>query len=142
MNEEIVTVRPETLRIKFPAFADPGKYSNEVLENIIETATCYISAKNKGPLKNCYRVQAICLMAAHLLTLRDRMSQGGNMGSVGAVASSSVGNVSVSMVQPPNQTQYEYWMNLTGYGAELLRLLAIFANGGLYVGGSYETVLR
>lgn len=141
MAEEVI-VTPAIFRARIPAFADTTKYPDAVVENILETATCYITAKNRGPLRDIYRVQAICLMAAHLLTLRDRMAQGGNTGTVGAVASSSVGNVSVSMVQPPNQTQYEYWMNLTGYGAELLRLLAIFANGGIYWGGSYETVLR
>lgn len=137
-----VTVTPFTLRERISAFSDPTKYPDNVLENIIKTATYYISTKNLGPLRDCERVQAICLMAAHLLTLRERMAQGGNTGAGGTVASASVGNVSVSMVQPPNQTQYEYWMNLTGYGAELLRLLAIFANGGIYWGGSYETVLR
>lgn len=141
MAEEVI-VTPAIFRERIPAFADTTKYPDMVVENILETATCYITAKNRRPLRDMCRVQAICLMAAHLLTLRDRMAQGGNTGTVGTVASSSVGNVSVSMVQPPNQTQYEYWMNLTGYGAELLRLLAIFANGGLYWGGSYETVLR
>ena len=141
MAEEVV-VTPEIFRERIPAFSDTEKYPDRVIENILETATCYITEKNRGPLRDKCRVQAICLMAAHLLTLRDRMAQGGNNGTVGAVASSSVGNVSVSMVQPPNQTQYEYWMNLTGYGAELLRLLAIFSNGGIYWGGSYETVLR
>lgn len=141
MAEEVI-VTPAIFRERIPAFSDTEKYPDAVIENILETATCYITAKNRGPLRDTCRVQAICLMAAHLLTLRDRMEQGGNNGTVGAVASSSVGNVSVSMVQPPNQTQYEYWMNLTGYGAELLRLLAIFANGGIYWGGSYETVLR
>lgn len=137
-----VTVTPAMLRQRIPAFADTTKYPDAMLENVIETATCYISAKNLGPLRNGCREQAICLMAAHLLTLRERMAQGGNNGTGGAVASASVGNVSVSLQQPPNQNQYEYWMNLTGYGAELLRLLAIFANGGIYWGGSYETVLR
>lgn len=137
-----VTVTPAMLRQRIPAFADTTKYPDIVLENMIETATYYISTKNLGPLRGAYREQAICLMAAHLLTLRDRMAQGGNTGSGGTVASASVGNVSISLMQPPNQTQYEYWMNLSGYGAELLRLLAIFANGGMYWGGSYETVLR
>lgn len=139
---EVVIVTPEIFRQRIPAFADVDKYPDDVLTNIIETATCYITAKNIGPLRNTCRVQAICLMAAHLLTLRDRMAQGGNSGATGTVASSSVGNVSISLVQPPSQTQYDYWMNLTGYGAELLRLLAIYANGGIYWGGSYETVLR
>ena len=141
MAEEVI-VTPAIFRARIPAFADTTKYPDVVIENMIETATCYVVSKNIGPLRDNFRVQAICLMAAHLLTLRDRMAQGGNAGAVGAVASSSVGNVSISMVQPPNQNQYEYWMNLTGYGAELLRLLAIFGNGGIYWGGSYETVLR
>lgn len=141
MAEEVI-VTPAIFRARIPAFADATKYPDVVIENMIETATCYVVSKNIGPLRDNFRVQAICLMAAHLLTLRDRMAQGGNAGAVGAVASSSVGNVSISMVQPPNQNQYEYWMNLTGYGAELLRLLAIFGNGGIYWGGSYETVLR
>lgn len=136
------TVTPEMLRAKIPAFEDTGKYTDETLTGILDTATCYISTKNCGPLRGKCREQAICLMAAHLLTLRDRMAQGGNTGSGGTVASASVGNVSISLMQPPNQSQYQYWMNLTGYGAELMALLRIYANGGIYVGGSFETVLR
>ena len=136
------TVTPEMLRSKIPAFADTGKYTDETLTGILDTATCYISTKNCGPLRGKCREQAICLMAAHLLTLRERTAQGGNAGMAGAVASASVGNVSVSLVTPPNLDQYQYWMNQTTYGAELMRLLAIFANGGFYVGGSFETVLR
>lgn len=142
MTQDTVTVTPAIMRERIPAFSDTTKYPDALLENMIETATCYVTDKNRWPMRDKYRVQAICLMAAHLLTLRDRMNQNGNAGTVGAVAGASVGNVSISMVQPPNQSQYEYWMNLTGYGSELLRLLAIFANGGLYWGGSYETVLR
>lgn len=140
MSDVIVT--PEMLRTRIPAFADTSKYTDETLSGILDTATCYVSTKNCGPLRAYCREQAICLMAAHLLTLRERTAQGGNAGVGGAVASASVGNVSVSMVTPPNQDQYQYWMNQTPYGAELMRLLAIYANGGLYVGGSFETVLR
>ena len=140
MTDAIVTA--EGMRARIPAFSDTTKYPASVLDNMLETATCYISARNCGLLRGKCREQAIYLMAAHLLTLRDRMNQGGGTGSVGAVASSSVGNVSVSMVPPPNQSQYQYWMNLTGYGAELMALLRIYANGGVYVGGSLETVLR
>nr|DAQ90532.1 MAG TPA: head to tail adaptor [Caudoviricetes sp.] len=140
MSDVIVT--PEMLRTRIPAFADTSKYTDETLSGILDTATCYVSTKNCGPLRAYCREQAICLMAAHLLTLRERTAQGGNAGVGGAVASASVGNVSISMVTPPNQDQYQYWMNQTPYGAELMRLLAIYANGGLYVGGSFETVLR
>lgn len=140
MSDVIVT--PEMLRTRIPAFADTSKYTDETLSGILDTATCYVSTKNCGPLRAYCREQAICLMAAHLLTLRERTAQGGNAGVGGAVASASVGNVSISMVTPPNQDQYQYWMNQTPYGAELMRLLAIYANGGLYVGGSLETVLR
>lgn len=140
MSDVIVT--PEMLRTRIPAFADTSKYTDETLSGILDTATCYVSTKNCGPLRAYCREQAICLMAAHLLTLRERTAQGGNAGVGGAMASASVGNVSISMVTPPNQDQYQYWMNQTPYGAELMRLLAIYANGGLYVGGSFETVLR
>lgn len=140
MSDVIVT--PEMLRTRIPAFADTSKYTDETLSGILDTATCYVSTKNCGPLRAYCREQAICLMAAHLLTLRERTAQGGNAGVGGAVASASVGNVSIAMVTPPNQDQYQYWMNQTPYGAELMRLLAIYANGGLYVGGSFETVLR
>lgn len=140
MSDVIVT--PEMLRTRIPAFADTSKYTDETLSGILDTATCYVSTKNCGPLRAYCREQAICLMAAHLLTLRERTAQGGNAGVGGAVASASVGNVSISLVTPPNQDQYQYWMNQTPYGAELMRLLAIYANGGLYVGGSFETVLR
>lgn len=137
-----VTVTPAIFRQCLPAFSDAAKYPDDMLHGIIDTAECYVSVQNGCLLKDSCRVQAICLMAAHLLILRERMAQGGNTGAVGAVASSAVGNVSVSLVLPPNRDQREYWLNLTGYGAELMRLLDLFGTGGMYVGGSYETVLR
>lgn len=137
-----VTVTPAEWRVRFPAFKDAAKYPDDLLQSMLDTAQCYVSARNICLLQGRCREQAIYLMASHLLVLRERMAQGGGNGAVGAVASSSVGNVSVSLVPPPNQSQYEYWMNLTGYGAELMRLFGLFATGGLYVGGSFETVLR
>lgn len=135
----IVTV--SEFRTDFPEFADTNIYSDASLNAFIDQATCYISTNNiLGPLRDKCRKLAIELMVAHLQTIQTRILSGQN--ATGQIAATSIDSVSVSLVAPPNRTQYEYWLGQTPYGQRLLALLAAKAPAGLYFGGSNQRLLR
>lgn len=102
----------------------------------------------KWGLKNSCRIfgntrkEIIYLFTAHLAVLAYKNMNGQNVNSPGAVASASVGEVSVSYVQiPVSNSAFNAWLALTPYGLELLGLLETLA-APRYIGGSYERVYR
>lgn len=123
---------PAKFREMFPEFADSVKYTDERLAKNFEMASCYVSPiPGKRLRENCHEL-ALYLMTAHLTKLEDAIISGD---SSGIVNSATVDKVSVSMTPPPVKNQYQWWLSLTGRGAELLALLRSKAAGGLYVGG-------
>lgn len=126
-------------RSRFAAFAgDPP--SDATIDVYWIMATSYISADTYGCMSAEARELALQLMTAHLLYLQGLISNGGtNTGTPGIVTASKVGDVQVSLAQPPYGTSpWRYWMNLSPYGSQLLALLDAQAVGGFYVGGLPE----
>ena len=140
MAGNVIIVTVEGMRTQLAYFADPEKYPDEVLSVDLENAQNYISPLNLGPLKDNSRAYAVYLMAGHLQVLADRMSSG-NTGT-GLQTGASVGQVSVTLTPPPVKDQFDYWLSLTPFGAQLLFLLSSVTPMGFYVGGSNEDVFR
>ena len=121
-------------RISYPEFADPLKYPDATLQRYWDNSTCYIANSNYGALRGCCRYTALTLMTAHIARLSSLPA-----GSVPSVASSAtVGAVSVTTVPPPIKTQFQWWLNSTPYGMQLLALLNLKGVGGISVGGLPE----
>jgi len=138
-TEIILTV--QQFRTDFPEFADTAVYTDASLGAFIDQALCYISTNNMyGPLRDKSRLLAQELMTAHLQTIQTRILSGQN--ATGQIAATSIDSVSVSLVAPPNRTQFEYWLGQTPYGQRLLALLSAKAPAGLYFGGSNQRLLR
>ncbi len=140
MAGNVITVTVDGMRQQLPYFADTTKYPNAVLAVDLDNAQNYISPLDLGPLKGNSRVYAVYLMAGHLQLLRDRLSKGQT--GTGIKTGASVDKVSVTLTPPPFKDQYDYWLNLTPFGAELLFLLNSVTGAGWYVGGSDENVFR
>lgn len=135
-----IVLTVEDFRQDFPEFSDENVYADETLQGFINQAQCYIHNVNYGVLQGNCRKLAMELMVAHLQTLQTRMLSGGN--ATGQVGSTSIDSVSVSLIAPPNKTQFDYWLGLTPYGQRYLMLLMAHAPAGLYFGGSFQRVLR
>ena len=116
-----ITFNVTTFRAQFPAF--------------FNVATCYVSDADYGRLTGDCRLYALTAMTAHLAAISD-LAAAGNTPAF--VTSSTIGSVSVSVQPPPNTDQWEWWMNLTPYGQQLLALLTQAGVGGFLVGGSPE----
>lgn len=135
-----VTLTVAQFRADFPEFADETKHTEPALTNILHRALGFVSRQNSTYLRDDKRILAIEYMAAHLKTLSDKAVAGSSSG--GLVGSSSVGDVSVTLIPPPIKKQFDYWCNQTIYGQSYLALLQTRAPAGMYVGGSFERVFR
>lgn len=137
---DVIILTAEDFRQALPEFSDTTKYSNDFVNAKIEQSFCFISENNIGVLRDRCRKYAVELMTAHLITLADRILQNNSAG--GIVASTSIDSISVSLVAPQNKSAFDYWLNQTAYGQQLLALLSSKAPAGLYFGGSHQRVLR
>ena len=139
----------DLFRLMFPEFADETKYPDAMIQVYWDIAHTFISPVDcPCQLLNGKALgYAGYLMTAHLMWLATQSSSpsGGSGGSSsaggtagGIVTSASIGEVSVSMAQPPFKSGWDYWLNQSPYGQQLLALLRIVSVGGTFVGGLPE----
>ena len=119
-------------RERFPEFADPVKYPDELIESWWERAICIISNANVGCLSGDCRLEAIYLLMAHIGHLADN---GGD--PAGFDTSATIDKVSVGRATPFFDNELSYWLMTTSYGLELLALLGSRPKVWL-VGGSQQ----
>lgn len=123
-------------RVSYPAFASDTSFPDATLEAYWDTACLYIKNDDYGYLNGDSRYKALTLMTAHLTAISVLVASGQ---STSQAQSASVGQVSVSIVPPPNKNQFDWWLNATPYGQQLLVLLQMKSVGGMYIGGLPET---
>lgn len=126
----VIVFDVDLFRASFPAFANKQQYPEEVIAGYWDVAAMYISTSNYGYLQGDARARALNLMAAHLAKLSDMINAGQ---TPGLVQGSTIDKISVTLTPPPAPDQFTWWLNLTGYGAQLAALLAVKAVGGFYV---------
>lgn len=123
----------------FPEFADTTKFPDGYITRHINTAKIFISDIN-AIIKPAVRKLAIEYMTAHLMALENVDATGNFVGwndsaTSGAITSSHIGDVSVT-VQPPIATEeWELWLEATPYGKMLLALLELQVPKAFYVPG-------
>ena len=133
-----ITLDPAAFRALFPQFADPVKWPDAALSIQFGAATGYVSADTYGDMPVAARTNALYLMTAHLLALGVIIAQNNYSGQVGVVQGAVVDHVQITLTPPPVKSQWQWWLNTTPYGAQLLGLLDAQAAGGFYVGGLPE----
>jgi hypothetical protein len=119
-------------RLDYPAFANTTTYPSDTLQLYFDTGTCYIDNNDYGYLAGTCRYRALTLMTAHLATLAD-MIAAGNTPSL--LQSATIDKVNVSLVPPPIESQFQWWLSLTVYGQQLYALLQVKSVGGFFIGG-------
>lgn len=129
----------------FAAFANETTYPTVSLQMYWTVASDYISTKDSpcNMLNGASLQLALDLMCAHLATLftadSNNVASGEDPGQAGTIeTSATVGSVSVSNLPPPVKDAWDYWLNQTAYGQQLLALLKIKSVGGFSVGGLPE----
>lgn len=139
---DVIQITSQEFRSAIKGFSDKEKYTDEQIDLFIEQAGLYVSPINCGVLRCEQRVYAIELMAAHLLTLNDKILSG-DISAGGRITSATIDKISVSLEAPKNQNDFSYWLSLTPYGMSLLALLKTKSSIGIYSGGTnYRGSLR
>ena len=140
MTQTNVVVTIAEFRQRFPLFQDNSKYSDDIVQCMLDTATMYIPTTINCYVKDSVLKQMIYLMTAHLILQYQDLADGNN--NSGMMSSATIDKISISKTIPPNKTQLQWWLNSTTYGTQLLSLLKLQSAGGLYIGGSKENVFR
>lgn len=115
----------------FPAFQQtPAQRLNEYWN----MATGFISNQVWGCRGNVARqTQYLNLMTAHLAAINDMIASGQ---TPGVVIQATIDKISVTMQPPPEKDQFQWWLNTTPYGQQLLVMLQMNSVGGWFIGGS------
>jgi Protein of unknown function (DUF4054) len=119
-------------RALFPAFANTTIYPDSTIQLFWTTATAYITAPGRcsySALTPAQRTLALNQMTAHLLYLSG-LAVAGN--TPGVVVGATIDKVSVTIQPPPEPNQWQYWLNQSPYGQQLLALLQVVSVGGFY----------
>jgi len=130
-----ITFDIAVFRASFPAYSNVAAYPDMTIQGYWDAAICYINPNNYGYLNGASRARALNLMTAHLLYLAD-VIKGGQQ--VGFTTQATIDKISVAMQAPPAANAWQYWLNTSPYGMQLLALLQAKGVGGLYVGGLPE----
>ena len=127
----IVYFNANAFRVQFPAFESPVTYSDATLNMYFGTANAYVQNNGGWTPFSCQQLtQAMNLFTAHLAFLGNAIANG-NAPTI--VSASSIDKISVTLEPPPAKNQFQWWLNTSPYGAQLLALLEIVAVGGAYV---------
>ena len=126
---------PTAFREEFPAFNCTPPISNDTLQAYFDQATLYINNPTGGAYCNPERTAAqrrlaLYLMTAHLAAIARLIYQGQ---APGIMTSATVDKVSVTLEPPPAANQWQYWLQSTPYGQQLLALLQVVSVGGTYI---------
>lgn len=129
LNEKL---SPERFIQDFPEFEGTPLVE---IQRRITRAEVYISPALQT-LDEWDALLAVELMTAHILTL-DTQSDGNN----GILQSSSIKDVSISMMTPPTKGMFDYLMSQTEYGKQLVLLIETRTIPYQFVGGRFTRVL-
>jgi hypothetical protein len=122
-------------RAQCPEFADETKYPPALIQMYWDQATCIVSNEDYGPLMGDCRALGLNLLTAHLLKISQNIMKGKQGGYV---VSSTIDKISVQRLAPPSVSEFDWWLNQTPYGQQLLVMLEVHTVGGFSFGGLPE----
>lgn len=131
----VISYNDDAFRALFPAyFPVTAQFLPAMIQAYWDVATAYVSDRTGG----CYvggmsvkqQTLALNLMTAHLLYLSG-LAQSGN--TPGVVTGATIDKISVTLQPPPAPNQWQWYLNQSSYGQQLLALLQVASVGGVYV---------
>lgn len=136
MTAVILTFDVAAFRTMFPVFASETTYPDATLQMYWDMATSYMSdVGNYGWLQGVKRQLGLNLLTAHLTAL-SVIIESGQVPNL--MQNATIDKITVGLTPPPIPNQWQWWLNQTGYGQQLLALLQANIVGGLYIGGRPE----
>lgn len=129
----VIPFNVTVFRTLFPAFANTTTFPDVFLQAYWDVAGAYISNNSScSGMTFAQQTLALNLMTAHLVYLSTLIAGGENPG---IELSATIDKISVSNMPPPAPNQWQYWLQTSPYGAQLLALLQIAAAGGRMING-------
>ena len=123
-------------RTQYPIF---DTISDAVVLRAFASAEMFISNNTSDYLTEVKLKFVLYLMTAHMLQIGiDTSNNEGR--NAGIVSAASVNNESVSFEARISKSAFQYFLNKTIYGEEILSLFSLWAAGGFYIGGSTATL--
>jgi hypothetical protein len=123
-------------RTQFPAFADVTAFPTATLQMYWNNAICYMDDNGGyGFLQGACRQYALYCLTAHLTALSVMVLNGQ---VPGYVTQATIDKISASLQEPPKRNQWQWWLNTSPYGQQLLAQLTVKSVGGWLVGGVGE----
>lgn len=123
----------------FPAFSNSTTYPDATIAVWWDVATGYINDQYGGAYCGTMSLKqqtlALNYMTAHLLYLSTTITANGSNGggTIGVETSATIDKISVSVQPPPAPDAWQYWLQTSAYGQQLLALLSVAAVGGIYI---------
>lgn len=136
----------DTFLARFPEFSNEELYPLSKVQNCGDRAMMHITPSAMDmPLVGVYREYALFLMAAHLLTLdaADDANNGDPGSSIaGTPFKATVGSVTIESTKQNSfrTDDWNYWLNQTKYGRELLAYLDTQTAPGIFINTPCESV--
>jgi hypothetical protein len=123
-----MAITPTDVRARYPEFESVTDYPTARIQTWIDKAEGELSESNWGDQYN----EGLLAYTAHFLSWStNTASSGGAVGSVGPLASKSIGDVSVSFASTVSAgaSATEAFFNSTPYGQEYWRLVQMYGVG-------------
>jgi hypothetical protein len=120
-------------RIDYPQFSNSTTFPDVTLTSYWYQGFGIVSSRNYGYLEGLARFRALNLITAHLSAISAIIAAGR---TPYIMASATISSESISLDPPPKPDQFQWWLNTTPYGQQLLAMLQVKATGGIYIGGS------
>lgn len=132
-------INPPLLTFNYASFiAQIPQYSavpEDQLQQYWNGAINYVSPiGNFGAIQGTARQYALNLMTAHLIWISN-VATANQVPSL--VTGATIDKVNVTLTPPPLPNQWQWWLDLSPYGQQLLAQLQVQTVGGFFVAGPY-----
>lgn len=117
----------------FPALSNVTTFPQALIQAYWDLATSYITNNTwsgwYAGFNLLQQTNALNLMTAHLLAVNTAAASGQ---PGGVLTGATIDKISVQMQPPPAPNQWQWWLNQSPYGQQLLALLQVGSAGGRF----------